>query len=233
MINRSTKALAAAFPYTIPVFTGFLFLGIAYGILMSQKGYGPAWTVAMSLFVFAGSAQYVAITFLTAVFDPLGAFLMTLMINARHLFYGVSMLGRFRGLGAAKPYLIFGMCDETFSILCSTEAPEGVDRRRFMLFVTALDHAYWVAGSAIGALLGALVSIRVAGLDFVLTALFLVIFTGQVKDAGRRRPAVVGLAVSAACLVVFGPKGFIIPAMIAILATLSLLRAPLSEGRRS
>ena len=120
-MKKKTKAFKAAFPYTIPVFTGFTFLGIAYGILMSSKGYGIGWTVLMSIMAFAGSAQYVAITFLTSVFNPIYALLMTLMVNARHLFYGISMLDKYKDMGKLKPYLIFGLCDETFSIVCSVE----------------------------------------------------------------------------------------------------------------
>lgn len=236
-MNEKTKALKAAFPHTIPVFTGFIFLGIAYGILMNTKGYGIGWTVLMSLMAFAGSAQYVAITFLTSVFNPIYALLMTLMINARHLFYGISMLDKYKDAGKLKPYLIFGLCDETFSIVCSTEPPEGVNRNWFRFFITLLNHCYWILGSALGVLLGSMVSFNTKGLDFVLTALFVVIFVGQWKTHQNRKPAVIGVLCSVICLVVFGPSNFIIPAMIAILAVLTLSRRgyvaekELTEGR--
>ena len=222
-------ALKAAFPRTLPVFTGFTFLGIAYGILMKSKGYDVGWTVLMSLFVFAGSAQYVAITFLTSVFNPVYAFLMTLMVNARHLFYGISMLDKFKNTGKLKPYLIFGLCDETFSIVCSAEPPEGVNRNLFMLFITLLDHSYWVIGSALGGLLGSIVSFNTKGLDFVLTALFVVIFIGQWKAQKDHKPAVTGVLCSVICLIVFGQSHFIIPSMAAILVVLSLLRKHVKE----
>ena len=122
-LKEKTKALKAAFPHTIPVFTGFTFLGIAYGILMNSKGYGVGWIVLMSLMAFAGSAQYVAITFLTSIFNPIYALIMTIMVNARHLFYGISMLDKYKNTGKFKPYLIFGLCDETFSIVCTAEPP--------------------------------------------------------------------------------------------------------------
>jgi 4-azaleucine resistance transporter AzlC len=223
-VNNKTKALKAAFPHTIPVLTGFLFLGIAYGILMNSKGYGVGWTVLMSLCAFAGSAQYIAITFLTSVFNPVNAMLMTLIINARHLFYGISMLDKYRNTGKLKPYLIFGMCDETFSIVCSTEPPEDVNRNWFYFFVTLLDHGYWVLGSALGALLGRFVSFNTKGLDFVLTALFVVIFVGQWRTKENRWPAAIGVVCTVVCLIVFGQSGFIIPSMIAILGALTIFR---------
>ena len=222
-------ALKAAFPHTIPVFTGFTFLGIAYGILMNSKGYGVGWTALTSFMVFAGSAQYVAITFLTSVFNPIYALLITLMINARHLFYGISMLDKYKSTGKLKPYLIFGLCDETFSITCSTEPPEGVNRNWFMFFITMLDHSYWVFGSTLGALLGSMISFNTRGLDFVLTALFVVIFLGQWKTQKNHKPAIIGVLCSIISLVVFGQSNFIIPSMIAILVILTVSRKALEK----
>jgi 4-azaleucine resistance transporter AzlC len=223
-LGEKRKALRAALPHTIPVFTGFIFLGIAYGILMNTKGYGMGWTILMSLMVFAGSAQYVAITFLTSVFNPVYALLMTLMINARHLFYGISMLDKYKTTGKMKPYLIFGLCDETFSIVCSTKPPEGVNQNWFYFFITLLDHSYWVLGSAIGGMLGSMFSFNTKGLDFVLTALFVVIFVGQWKTQKDHKPAVIGVLCSVICLVIFGASNFIIPSMIAILVVLTISR---------
>jgi len=223
-LKEKNTAFKAPFPHTIPVFTGFIFLGIAYGILMSSKGYGLGWTILMSTIVYAGSAQYVAITFLTTAFNPIYALLMTLMVNARHLFYGISMIDKYRDMGALKPYLIFGLCDETFSIVCSAEPPEGVDRKWFSFYITLLDHIYWVLGSAVGAVLGSMLSFNTRGLDFVLAALFVVIFLGQWKSQKDHKPAITGLVCSAACLIVFGQSSFIIPSMIAILAVLLISR---------
>lgn len=223
-LREKSKALRTAFPHTIPVFTGFTFLGIAYGILMNSKGYGFGWTFLFSLMAFAGSAQYVAITFLTSVFNPLYALLMTLMVNARHLFYGISMLDKYKDTGKFKPYLIFGLCDETFSIVCSTEPPEGVNRNWFVFFITFLNHSYWVLGSTIGGMLGSMISFNTKGLDFVLTALFVVIFTGQWKSQKDHKPAIIGVVCSIVCLAIFGQGNFIIPAMIAILAVLTISR---------
>ncbi|SHH86923.1 4-azaleucine resistance probable transporter AzlC [Sporobacter termitidis DSM 10068] len=227
-MKEKKSALQAAFPTTIPVLTGFTFLGIAYGILMSSKGYGVGWTFLMSLVVFAGSAQYAAVTALTSVFNPLSALLLTLVVNARHLFYGVSMLDTYKNAGKYKLYLIFGLCDETFSIVCSAEPPEGVNRHLFMFFVTLLDHFYWVLGSVLGGVLGAFISFNIKGLDFVLTALFVVIFLGQWQTQKNHAPAVLGVVCAAACLLLFGPERFIIPAMLAIVAVLSALRKKLT-----
>lgn len=223
-MEQKTRALKAAFPYTIPVFTGFMFLGIAYGVLMDSKGYGVGWTFLMSTMALAGSAQYVAVTFLTSAFNPIYALLMTVMINARHLFYGISMLDKYQNAGKLKPYLIFGLCDETFSLIYSTNPPEGVDRHWFNFFITLLNHGYWVLGSVLGALLGAMVSFNTTGLDFVLTALFVVIFLGHWKTQQNRQPAVIGVLCSVICLLIFGSSNFIIPSMIAIIAVLTITR---------
>ena len=215
------EALAAAFPHTLPVLTGFSFLGIAYGILMSSKGYGVGWTALFSIICFAGSAQYLAITFLTTAFNPIYALLMTLMVNARHIFYGISLLDKYKGMGGFKPYLIFGLCDETFSLVCAVEPPRDVDKGWFTFFITLLDHLYWVSGSVIGALVGAMISFDTTGLDFVLTALFIVIFLGQWREKKDHTPAMIGIAASFVALLLFGPDHFIIPAMVLIIAILT------------
>lgn len=220
--NGKKKALKAAFPRTIPVMTGYVFLGMAFGILLNAKGYGIFWALLMSLFIYAGSMQYVAISLLTAAFNPAAAFIMTLMVNARHLFYGLSMLDKFKNTGKLKPYLIFGLTDETFSILCGTEPPEDISRPWYIFWVTLLDQFYWVFGSAVGSLLGSVVSFNTKGLDFVLTALFVVIFTGQWQETQNHGPAVIGVIVTLLCRIVFGSSAFLIPAMIGIFIVLSL-----------
>ncbi|WP_343209319.1 AzlC family ABC transporter permease [Anaerolentibacter hominis] len=227
------KAFRAAFPQTIPVLTGFAFLGIAYGVLMNTKGYGVLWSFLMSAVAFCGSMQFVAITLLTIPFNPLQAFLMSLMVNARHLFYGISMLKKYRGLGKIKGFLIYTMCDETFSIACSAEVPEGVDRKSFYFFISLLDYLYWIGGSVIGGLLGGLVSFDTKGLDFVLTALFVVIFLNQWENRKNRLPAAIGVGISALCVILFGADQFIIPAMIGLLVCLTLLRKPLEKAEVS
>lgn len=223
-MKEKINALKAAFPHTIPIFTGFIFIGIAYGILMNSKGYGFGWSLLFSLVVFAGSSQYVAITFLTSVFNPVYALMMSLMINARHLFYGISLIEKFRDTGKLKPFLIFGLCDETFSVVCSAEPPEGVNKGWFMFFITFLNYIYWALGSTLGGLIGSMVSFNTKGLDFVLTALFVVIFIGQWKSQKDHKPAIIGVACTFICLIAFGPNNFIIPSMIAIIAALTVLK---------
>jgi len=223
-MNEKVIALKAAFPNTIPVLTGFSVLGIAYGFLMQSIGYGLGWTILMSTFVFAGSMQYVAIILLTAAFNPIYALLLTLMVNARHLFYGISLLTKFRGTGKLKPYLIFGLCDETFSILCSTAAPDNVNKNLFYFFVTLLNHSYWVIASILGSILGYYITFNTKGLEFVLTALFVVIFINQWREKKEHISALIGIISSLACLIIFGKDSFLIPAMICIIAILTIFQ---------
>lgn len=224
------KALKAAYPITIPVLAGYLFLGMGYGILMNSIGYGLGWTTLMSLLIFAGSIQYVAIALFTSAFNPIYTLLITLVVNARHLFYGISMLERFKGAGRLKPYLIFGLTDETFSILSTTDPPEGVERKWFQFFVTLLNHCYWVTGSALGSLLGSVVTFNTDGLDFVLTALFTVIFIDQWRGTKNHAPALIGLGATLLCLQIFGSEHFIIPAMALILLLLTVFRKRIDAG---
>ena len=164
------KAFLCAFPHTIPIFAGFWFLGMTYGIYMNVSGFSFWYPMVMSLIIFAGSIEFVAVNMLLGAFNPLQALAMTLMINARHLFYGISMLDRFRGMGWKKIYLIFGMCDETFSINYTAEVPPDVDRGWFMFFVTLLNHFYWFFGATLGGIFGGLIHFSTEGLDFVVTA---------------------------------------------------------------
>lgn len=229
-MNIKVKALKAAFPHTLPVLAGFLFLGVAYGILMKSIGYGAGWTFLMSFLVFAGSMQYVGITLLTATFNPLYALFITLMVNARHIFYGISMLEKFKNTGRFKPYLIFAMCDESFSILCSSKPEKDVDKNWFMFFIVFLNRWYWITGSVLGALLGNYIKFNTKGLDFALTALFVVIFINQWQEQKNHFPAVVGVLSSAACLLIFGPDKFIIPAMILILIIFTFSNKKIYKG---
>lgn len=219
-----TDALKAAFPYTLPICAGFLFLGMSYGFLMSSKGFSILYPLCMSMFIFAGSMEFVTVTLLLSAFQPFYAFALSLMINARHLFYGISMLDKFRDTGRKKWYLIFGMCDESFSINCSARIPADIDRGWFFFFVTLLNHIYWVSGAGLGAVLGNFIHINTKGIDFVLTALFVVIFLNQWLETEKHTPAVLGLTLSGLCLLLFGPDYFMIPAMAAITAGFLLLK---------
>ena len=213
-------ALRTAFPATLPVLTGFLCLGFAYGVLMNTKGYGFLWSVLMSIIVFAGSIQFVAITLLTTVFDPLQAFFLSVMVNARHIFYGLSLLGKYKGLGKVRFFLIYLLCDETFSLVSTLEPPAEVERKDFYLAVSVLDYSYWVTGTALGALAGNLITFNTTGLDFALTALFVVLFMEQWKKRENRAAGIIGLGCAAASLAVFGPDNMVVVAMVLILAVL-------------
>ena len=221
------KTLRAAFPHTIPVLTGYLFLGFAYGLLMHGAGY-PAWlAVLCSLVVYAGAAQYAAVPLL-GVFDPAGTFLLTLMLNARHVFYGLSMLDKYQDTGKTKPYLIFSLTDETYSILVSVRPPKGTDERRFWLAVSGLNQFYWVAATAAGAWLGAAMPFDTAGVEFVMTALFVTLFTEQWLQTKRHRPARIGLGASLLCLWLFRTN-FIVPAMVLFVIFLLAQRNQLEQ----
>jgi len=203
---------------------------MAFGILLNSKGYHFGWAILMSLFIYAGSMQFVAVNLLTSVFNPIYAFFITLIVNARHLFYGISMLKPFKGIGKLKPYLIAGLTDETYSILCSTGPPDGIDKTWFMFFVTLLDQMYWVTGSALGGLIGSLLTFDTTGIDFVMTALFTVIFINQWKAEKKHIPAITGVLASVLCLLIFGPDNFIIPSMALIVLALTIFRKNIEEG---
>ena len=232
MQNKRTilkKALFAAFPNTIPILAGFLFLGMTYGIYMNVSGFSFWYPCLMSLTIFAGSVEFVAVNLLLGAFHPIQALAMTLMLNARHLFYGISMLDKFRGVGRKKFYLIFGMCDETFSINYTADIPEDVDRGWFMFFVTLLNHFYWFSGATLGGIFGSLINFNTEGLEFVMTAMFVVIFLEQWLKEKDHMSSLIGLGISILCLIAFGADNFIIPAMLAILGVLTFMRRPLEN----
>ena len=218
------KAMVCAFPYTIPIFAGFWFLGITYGIYMNISGFSFWYPMLMAVTIFAGSVEFVTVRMLLGVFHPLQALIMTIMVNARHLFYGISMLDRFRGTGIKKIYLIFGMCDESFSINYTAEIPKDVDRGWFMFFVTLFNHFYWVSGAALGGIFGSLIHFNTEGLDFVMVAMFVVIFMEQWLKETNHTNSLVGMGISLACLIIFGAEQLILPAMLLILCSLTALR---------
>lgn len=227
--NSIKKAFKAAFPYTIPIFAGFWFLGMTYGIYMNVSGFSFLYPMLMSITIFAGSMEFITVDLLLGSFNPVQAFLMTLMINARHLFYGISMLDKFRGTGLKKLYLIFGMCDESFSINYTAKIPPDVDRGWFMFFVTLLNHFYWFSGSTLGGIFGSLIHFNTEGLYFVMTAMFTVIFLEQWLKDRQHISALLGLGISLLCLWIFGADNFIIPSMAAMLMMLTLLRKPVEK----
>lgn len=210
------KAFRAAVPYTLPICVGFLFLGMSYGFLMRSKGFSFTYPMLMSLFIFAGSMEFVTVDLLLSAFNPLHALVLSLMVNARHLFYGISMLQKYQNTGIKKFYLIYGMCDESFTINCAV-SPEGIDRGWFMFFVTLLNHIYWVTGATLGALLGYIIHFNTNGIEFVMTALFVVMFINQWNENEHHSSALAGLGCSLFCLLTFGSESFIIPAMLMII----------------
>lgn len=216
------KAFKAAFPHTVPIFFGFVFLGISYGFMMVSKGFSPLYPILMAACIYAGSMEFVAMTMLLSAFNPVYAFFMTLVINARHLFYGISMLDVYRGKGWKKPFLIFGMSDETFTINYTAAIPKDVDEGWFMFFVTILDQSYWVLGAAIGALLGSLIHFNSTGIEFVMTALFVCMLVDQWKDKANRESIMVGVLCTFICLMALGSNHFILPAMILIIFSFAL-----------
>lgn len=218
------KAFRAAFPHTLPIAVGFLFLGMSYGFLMRSKGFSFLYPLFMSLFIFAGSMEFVTVDLLLSAFNPLYAFFLTLMVNARHLFYGISMLGKYKNVGWKKFYLIFGMCDESFTINCAVTPPEGIDKGWFMFFVTLLNQTYWVTGATLGALLGYVIHFDTTGIEFVMTALFVVMFINQWEETKGHRSALIGVFCSLVCLLIFGSDRFILPAMASIILCFTVFR---------
>ncbi len=226
--SRFLRALSAAFPHTLPVLAGFLVLGVAYGVLMLEKGYGPQWSVLMSAVAFCGSMQFVAITLLSGPFRPLEALLLSFLVNARHLFYGLSMLQTYKGFGKIKAFLIYTLCDETFSIVSSAKPPEGVEPKYFYLSISMLNYCYWVFGTLIGGLVGNLIPFDTQGLDFALTALFVVLLIEQVRKGNRNWIlALIGIGCALLSRVVFGAENMVLPALVMILVALIAGRKPL------
>jgi len=224
------KAFLAALPFTIPIFFGYLFSGIAFGILLTSHGHAWWWAPVMAVVILAGSMQFIALEILAAPFNPLMALVMTLMVNARHMFYGLSMFDKFRNAGVRKPYQIYALTDETYSVLCEVEPPEGVDRDWFNFFVAALNQSYWVGGCTLGALAGSAFRFNTKGIDFVLTALFLVIFLSQWESTRDHRPALIGVGCAVLALLLFGPDNFILPSMIGIFLLMVVLRKPVEAS---
>lgn len=224
------KTFRTALTATLPVMAGYLVLGMAFGLLMADKGFSAGRAVLMSVSIYAGSMQFVGAELLAGGASLVSAALMTLLVNARHLCYGLTMLRPYRDAGALKPYLIFSLTDETYSLVCSPSLPQGVDPRWYAFWVSLLDQCYWVAGTAVGCLLSRALPFETTGVDFAMTALFLVIFVEQWENAQSHLPALLGLGASLVCLGLFGPSHFLIPAMVCITAGLLALRPLLTKG---
>lgn len=225
------KLIKTAFVKSLPVMAGYVVLGIGFGILLKKAGYGVFWSFLMSFSIYAGSMQYVAISLLTSGASLISAALTTLMVNARHLFYGVSMIEKYKDAGKKKPYLIFALTDETYSLLCGEDYPEGEDPHWYAFFISVFNQFYWVAGCVIGSILGAMITFNTAGIDFAMTALFVTVFVEQWLTTKNHLPAIAGLACSIVCLLIFGSDSFLIPTMISITLVLALFKNVMdSEG---
>lgn len=222
--------IKTAFISTIPVLTGYLVLGFGFGIILKANGYGIILAFIMSLTIYAGSMQYVAIGLLTGGASLITVALTTLMVNARHLFYGISMLDKYKKTGKRNPYLIFALTDETYSLVCSDNANIAEDQKKnYWLFVSLFNHIYWIVGSVLGAVVGSVIQFNSEGIDFALTALFLTVFIEQWLTAKKHAPAIIGLGVSVLCLIIFGSERFLIPTMLLI----SLLLCMQKEEREN
>ena len=232
------KEIKKAFIDTVPVMTGYLVLGIGFGIILKTKGFGVLWALAMSTVIYAGSMQFVAINLMTGGASLAVTALTTLMVNARHLFYGISMVDRYKGAGKKKPYMVYALTDETYSLVCGEDSKqadnhsltgpeaevEKARRHRYYFTVSLLDQIYWVTGSVCGSLLGSVIPFNTEGIDFALTALFVTVFVEQWISAGKHGPALAGLGASVLCLVIFGADNFLIPTMVLITVILTLMR---------
>lgn len=224
------KLIKAAFIKTLPIMAGYIPLGIGFGVLLESQGYNAVWAFFMALTMFAGSMQYVAVSLLASGASIITAFITTLMVNARHLFYGVSLIDMYKGAGKYKPYMIFGLTDETYSLICTGDIPEGVHPHKFRFTVTMLNQCYWITGCVLGALLGAALNFDSKGIEFVMTALFITVFVDQWKSTRNHLPALTGIIATVAAILIFGRDNFLIPAMCAISLAMWLGRKHLEHG---
>ena len=224
MKQENKHLLRRAFIATLPVMAGYVVLGTGFGILFQSKGYGLFWAAAMSIFIYAGSMQYLAVDLLTGGVSLIAAAVTTLMVNARHLFYGISMIGKYQNMGPCKPYLIFGLTDETYSLNCVDLPADITNAPLYYFLVTVLDQSYWVLGTVLGSLLGQIIPFSTEGIDFSLTALFITVFVEQWKSTKDHVPAIIGLASSVVCLLIFGTGNFLIPTMVLITLCLTIYR---------
>ena len=224
-----SKAFRSAFPHTLPVMAGYLFLGMGFGILLESNGYSFIWAFFMSIFIYAGSMQYVAIDLLASGANLISTAIMTLMIQVRHLFYGLSIIDKYKDTGKKKLLLIHELTDETYSLLCSVKTPEGIDAGDMRFWIAMLDHSYWILGSVLGTIIGGILPFDTTGIDFAMTSLFTVIFVEQWQSTKCHIPALMGLAAAAVSLAILGPDNFILPAMLAICVMLVAMRGRLAK----
>lgn len=223
------KLLKTVLLTTLPVMAGYLAIGIGFGILLKVNGYGLWWAIGMSVFIYAGAMQYVGVSLLASGADLLSIGLTTLIVNARHLFYGITMIDRYKDAGAKKPYLMHSLTDETYSLVCNENVPEGITPHLYYLLVSVCNHIYWIIGSILGVLAGSVIPFDTAGIDFAMTALFITVFIDQWRGTRQHSPAIAGVCLSIICLLIFGQEYFLIPTLLAITLFLTLLRKKLEK----
>lgn len=228
---KRNSTLRYAFISSLPVMAGYIVLGMGFGVLLQDKGYSWWWAALMSVTIYAGSMQYVAVDLLSGGATLLSAALMTVLVNLRHLFYGLTMLEKYNDTGRRKPYLIFSLTDETFSLVCAPDLPAEIDRNSYYFYLSLMNQCYWITGSILGAVAGSALSFNSAGIDFAMTALFVVIFVEQWEKTKGHLPAVTGVAVTAVCRLLFGSSGFLIPSMIGIMAAMLLEKKWIKEEK--
>lgn len=232
----SRKSLAAAFPYTVPVLMGYLAIGIVFGWMLSSIGYDAVWAFFMSLTIYAGSGQYLGVELLASMAPLADVAFLTFVLSFRHLVYGLSLLEKFRSMGVRKLYMMLALTDETYALLANVRVPDGVDEKQFYFSIALLDHSYWIGGSVIGAIAGSLIKVNTQGIDFAMTALFLVIAVEQWESYPTHIPALLGAGMTLVSLLLLGPDRMLIPALCAIVAGLLLLRGKLdapAEGGKT
>lgn len=218
------KAFAKAFPVTIPVMLGYIPLGIAFGLMLQHAGYNLIWAIVSSITILSGTGQFIEVSFLESATPLLEVAVLIVILNSRMMFYGLSFIDKFREMGWKKWYMIHTLTDETYALLCAVKAPDDVDEHEFMFAIALLDHVYWIVGGIIGMVAGTLIAVDTTGIDFIMTALFVVIAMDQWKSYGSHAPAIIGLACSVLFLVIIGPENFMIPSLIGILVLLILRR---------
>ena len=223
------KAMRRAFPYTVPVLAGYLFIGAAFGVMFADQGYNVLWAVLMSVVVYAGSGQYLATNFFVPGISILQAVFLTLMVNIRHVFYGLSLVDRYNHFGRKRWYLIFGMTDETYSLICTTGVPDDVDEEKFLLSITLLNQLYWIVGTAIGSLTATVIAFDSTGIEFAMTALFIVMFMELWYRRSNRPAELIGMLSAVLCLALFGASNFVLPTMVLMVAVILLGRKKLDR----
>lgn len=226
------RLIKAAFIKSLPVMAGYIVLGMGFGILLRMSGYGLHWAIIMSIFIFAGSLQYVGVSLIASGTPLLSIAITSFMVNVRHVFYGISMLHRYKGAGIKKLYLMHALTDETYSLICTSKVPEGLNEHNYYFFISLFNHIYWIIGGILGSILGAVLPFDLSGVEFSMTALFVTVFVEQWLTTKEHRPALLGMGISFVCLIIFKSENFLIPSMILIMLALMIMRKFIEKGEK-